>query len=254
MLSSEPANVIAPESSLSATKPLKVQIGCGHHRLDGYINCDLYRTDATDKVFDCTSTWPFKTNSVETIYCSHTLEHLHDYRTFFQEAHRVLTPGGNLQLRLPYGGHKAAYWDLTHVRPWYAESFCFLQPGYGTAIGNVQHQDWSHFFSVEDVVLRVTARLLPVLRWTLLRKLLLPWLDLVNNSIEEMWVYLRPLKTDQAVAEWSALHPGNAICARYSVYRHHLENRRMGAHEVAEFVDWRREMQWNGFHNWKEPT
>lgn len=248
-LSSEPANRIgtAPPSS---GEPLKLHIGCGHHRIAGYVNCDLHETDVTDQVFDCTSLWPFETNSASTIYCSHTLEHLHDYAAFFKEAHRVLRPDGNLQIRVPYGGHKAAYWDLTHVRPWYAESFCFLQPGYAQAVGNVQHHAWTHCFSVEDCVLRVTDRLTPLLRWRLLRRWLIPWLDLLQNTVEEMWVYLIPLKTTQQIADWSALHPGNAINARYCLYRHHLERRRLGAHEVAEFADLHREIHWNGFHSW----
>lgn len=248
----EPPNRIATASPSSPTEPLKLHIGCGNQRLEGYVNCDLNETGVTDAVFDCTSLWPFPTDSVSTIYCSHTLEHLHDYAAFFKEAHRVLRADGNLQIRVPYGGHKAAYWDLTHVRPWYAEAFCFLQPGYCAAVGNPQHTAWTHFFSVEDVILRVTARLLPVLKWRLLRMLLLPWLDMVQNGVEEMWVYLIPLKTEQAVADWSAIHSGNAIGCRYSVYRHHLENRALRAHEIAEFVDWRKEMQWNGFHNWKD--
>lgn len=221
-------------------------------RLQGYVNCDLHQTSAADQVFDCTSLWPFPSNAASTIYCSHTLEHLHDYQTFFREAHRVLRPDGNLQLRVPYGGHKAAYWDLTHVRPWYAESFCFLQPGYSVTVGNAQHAEWSHFFGVEDIVLRVSGRLVPILRWSLARKLLLPWLDLVNNAVEEMWAYMIPLKTEAAIADWAALHHGNSVAARYAVYRHHLEGRPLGPNEAAEFTDWRREMLWNGFHMWKE--
>ena len=248
-LFSEPANLIGTGPPSSAD-PLRLHLGCGNHRIPGYVNCDLYETSATDHVFDCTSLWPFETNSVSTIYCSHMLEHLHDFKAFFKEAHRVLRPDGNLQIRVPYGGHKAAYWDIEHVRPWFLETFCFLQPGYSASIGNHQHDSWKHHFSVEDAVLRITDRMVPILRWWPLRVLLLKWLDLLPNTIEELWVYLAPLKTDEQIAQWSALHPGNAIAGRYSVYKHHLERRHLGAHEVAEFVDWRKEILWNGFHAW----
>lgn len=249
-LFSEPLNVIGAAPSRS--NELKIHIGCGQHKIAGYINCDLYPTKAADRVFDCQQHWPFPNNCASTIYCSHTLEHLADYEAFFREAHRVLRPDGNLQIRVPYGGHKAAYWDPTHLRPWYAETFCFLQPGYSQSVGNAQHHRWHHYFSVEDAVLRVTGRLIPILKWKLLRRLLLPWLDLFNNAVEELWVYLIPLKTPEAVKAWLAERPGNAICSRYSVYKHHLEERALQAHEVIEFVDWRREMLWNGFHIWKE--
>lgn len=249
-LLSEPENRIETAPSSSATEPLKLHLGCGNQRITGYVNCDLYETRATDRVFDCTSLWPFDTGSVSTIYCSHMLEHLHDFRAFFREAHRVLRPDGNLQIRVPYGGHHAAYWDVEHVRPWYAETFCFLQPGYSQSVGNHQHDGWQHFFSVEDCVLRVTDRLTPFLRWRLLRALILPYLDMVHNAVEELWVYLAPLKTEAQITQWLTMHSGNAISARYSIYRHHVERRQLGANEIAEFVDWRRELRWNGFHAW----
>ena len=234
----------------SLTEPLKLHIGCGNQRLEGYINCDLHHTSATDQLFDCTEIWPFPWDCVSTIYCSHTLEHLENYRGFFREAHRVLRPDGNLQIRVPYGGHKAAHWDLTHVRPWFGESFCFLQPGYSLAVGNAQHRDWLSYFSVEDVVLRVSAKFIPILRWRLARRILLYWLEHLQDSIEEMWVMLVPLKTDQQIADWTAIHPGNAVPARYCIYRHHLERRPLRAYEIAEFVNLRQETHWNGFHNW----
>lgn len=234
----------------SSSEPLQLHIGCGTHRLADYVNCDVSPTSAADRIFDCTGPWPFPDDSASVIYCSHTLEHLHDFRSFFREAHRVLRPDGALQIRVPYGDHKAAWWDISHVRPWYPETFCFLQPGYAKTIGNAQHDDWTHYFSVEDSVLRLSARLVPILRWRLLRRVILPWIDLLNNAVEELWVYLIPLKTPEAVRDWSGLHPGNAIGVRYSMYRHHLERRPAGPHEVVEFVDWRRDMAWNGFHAW----
>src|SRR5262249_13769929 len=160
-------------------EPLKLHIGCGNDRLDGFVNCDLYETQATDRIFDCQERWPFEDDSASTIYCSHMLEHLPNFKGFFMEAHRVLKPGGNLQIRVPYGGHRAAYWDIEHVRPWYAETFCFLQPGYAKSIKNAQHNAWKHFFSIEDCILRVEKQFAPLLRWRWLRRRILPWLHLL---------------------------------------------------------------------------
>ncbi len=99
-------------------------------------------------------------------------------------------------------------------------------------------------------MLRVTDRLTPILRWKLGRMLVLPWLDMIQNAVEEMWVFLVPLKTESQIVNWSILHSGNALGARYSIYRHHLERRQKRPDEIAEFVDWRREMLHNGFHAW----
>jgi SAM-dependent methyltransferase len=245
--SSEPQNAIEQGSTPSATK---LHLGCGNHKIPGYTNCDLYETSATDHVFDCQGPWPFPDNSVATIYCSHMLEHLPNFKAFFMEAHRVLRPDGNLQIRVPYGGHKAAYWDIEHVRPWFLETFCFLQPGYAQSIGNHQHDGWKHYFGVEDAVLRITDRMTPLLRWTLLRTLILQWLDLLPNAVEELWVLLAPLKTEEQIQGWLALHAGNALPSRYSVYTHHFEQRALGANEVPTFMNWQKEIVWNGFHHY----
>ena len=248
---SEQANFVGAQQR-SLNEPLQIHIGCGRCRIKGYLNCDLYPSVATDLVFDCTKRWPLSDNSASTIISSHTLEHLVDFKGFFREAWRVLREDGNLQIKLPYGGHNSAWWDIEHQRPWHAETFCFLQPGYGDSIGNAQHTDWNHFFSIEDIALRLSARMVPILKWRLGRWLLLPWVDCLHNVIEELWVYLVPLKDSEKIAAWRALRPGNAVPGRYVVYRHHLEDRILGPDERPELVDWGYEQIWNGLHNWRK--
>lgn len=241
--------IVAPQKSWN--KPYKLHIGCGRQRLQGYINCDLYETAATDQVFDATGIWPFEDNSVGTIYISHTLEHLENFRQFFREAHRVLIPHGTLQVRVPFGNHHAAWWDITHVRPWFAENFCFLQPCYEQSVGNAQHATWDKFFSVNDVMLRLSGRIVPLLRWKLMRTLLCPWLDCLNNVVEELWVYLVALKDQASIDQWLQARSPNAVPGRYVAYRHHFEGRPLGAHEATDFVTLANGRWYNGFHAWK---
>src|SRR3990167_653820 len=233
---------------------LRLHIGCGPQRMDGFVNCDLYPSSATDLLFDCTKRWPFPDNSASIIYSSHTLEHLDDFKSFFREAHRVLREDGNMQIRVPYGDHRSAWWDVEHRRPWHAETFCFLQPGYREATGNAQHAGWTHFFSIEDVVLRVSARFVKILRWRLGRWLLLPYLDCLQNSIEELWVYLTPIKTPERQMMWRKTRAGNAVPCRYGAYRHHIENRPQGSHELPELVDWGFRAFYNGYHSFRGRT
>jgi SAM-dependent methyltransferase len=130
------------------TEPVLLHLGCGGQRQAGWINCDLTPGPAVDVTFDLLKPWPFPADCADEIYASHVLEHLHDPCAFFREAWRVLKAGHRLHLRLPYGGHRAAWWDHTHVKPWFAESFCFLQPGYAEAIGNPQHDAWDTPFGI----------------------------------------------------------------------------------------------------------
>uniref|UniRef100_UPI004048C830 class I SAM-dependent methyltransferase n=1 Tax=Polynucleobacter sp. TaxID=2029855 RepID=UPI004048C830 len=59
-----------------------------------YINLNLSRENVR---------LPFNNNSVNLIYCSHTLEHLQTEHAlyFLREGHRILQPGGTLRLALP---------------------------------------------------------------------------------------------------------------------------------------------------------
>lgn len=236
---SERQNGIEREWLRLANEPLKLHLGCGDHRIPGYVNCDLHQTSAADVTFDCEMVWPIPANSVSTIYCSHLLEHLTDFRQFFREAHRVLRPDGTIQIRVPFAGHRMAHVDITHVTFWYAESFCFLQPGYSASVHNAQHNDWRHFFSVEDCVSRVTPKLTPFLKYRWLRRRILPLLRYFTDVVEELWVMMIPLKTTQQIEDWKVMHRGNSVANRYSMYRHDLEGRLLGEDESCELVDWR---------------
>ena len=83
-------------------RPMKLNLGCGKRRLDGYVNIDLYEPSADMKV-DIHNLSMFKTNSVTEIFASHVIEHISPY--FIQgvliEWHRILMPGAKLILELP---------------------------------------------------------------------------------------------------------------------------------------------------------
>lgn len=218
------------------SKPLQIHLGCGRHRIPGWVNCDLYPTEATDVLFNVQGAWPFQDNSASLIYTSHMVEHLPDFHAFFREAYRVLLPDGVLQVRVPFGNHHAAWWDVSHVRPWFAESFCFLQPGYGYSVNNAQHREWESYFSVEDVVLRVPAQMCRYLRWKVGRMVLVPWLDKLNNVVEEMWVYLVALKGEQRIDEWLKMRSPTGVPARYAAFKYHWEQRQQRPDEPLDFV------------------
>jgi SAM-dependent methyltransferase len=152
------------------------------------------------------------------------LEHLHDPCAFFREAWRVLKAGHRLHLRLPYGGHRAAWWDHTHVKPWFAESFCFLQPGYAEAIGNPQHDAWDTPFGITSLSLRLGQKPARLLRWYPVRTLLVPWLEHWPTAVEEIWIEVNPLKTPEAAAAYQATHAANCVPMAYVAYEHHVRN------------------------------
>jgi predicted SAM-dependent methyltransferase len=82
-------------------KPLRLHIGAGDKRLEGWVNVDLKRLPGVDVVADVTKGLRFK--NVEAIFAEHFLEHLFvsDAISFLLESHRVLAPGGRLRLSTP---------------------------------------------------------------------------------------------------------------------------------------------------------
>lgn len=216
---------------------MKLHIGCGTQRLPDFVNCDMYPGEPVDEVFNACDKWPFQDDAAELVYASHVLEHLPDPRAFFRECWRVLRDGGQVVLRVPYGSHRSAWWDLEHIRPWHAETFCFLQPGYGAAIGNPQHNEWTATFKVDVVQMRVTRAVARLLRTKLRRRLLARFLPWGAEWCEELHVHLTALKSKQTVREFSAFGQPNAVPIQYVAYRHHfIKHGQLAAGQPAELV------------------
>lgn len=198
----------------------QLHLGCGLTRQEGWINCDLYPVaTVTDVCFDLQAEWPFPDDSITLAYASHVLEHLPDFWSFFREAHRVLCQGAHLLLRVPYGGSRMAWSDVTHVRPWFPESFCFLQPGYAEETRNAMYQ-WSTFFSIELVQVRLGPSMRRWLKWPLVRRWVLAQLDHLPQRIDELYVHLKPLKTPEEVVWHRNERKGNFSPIQYCMYEH----------------------------------
>lgn len=80
---------------------MKLNLGCGDDRRDGYVNVDL-RSEVADVVCDVTDL-PFGDGSVDEVLASDIAEHFPRERlpAMFAEWRRVLRPGGTLTLRVP---------------------------------------------------------------------------------------------------------------------------------------------------------
>lgn len=83
---------------------MKLDIGCGSNKREGYEGVDLVALDGVDHVFDLCKDFPFADNSVEAISTSHFLEHLKDMDSIhvLRESFRVLQPGGEIEIVVPY--------------------------------------------------------------------------------------------------------------------------------------------------------
>jgi predicted SAM-dependent methyltransferase len=82
---------------------LLVNVGCGHHPLEGWINLDRARGPNVDVVWDVRRGLPFPAESCSAIVSEHLIEHLEKTAAerFLRECWRVLGRAGVLRLSTP---------------------------------------------------------------------------------------------------------------------------------------------------------
>ncbi len=82
---------------------MKLNIGCGYNRLEGWLNLDSSADSAADRLLPAHDL-PFPPASVSEIKALQLVEHLGFFRTkfFLSECWRVLEPGGTLTLETPH--------------------------------------------------------------------------------------------------------------------------------------------------------
>jgi SAM-dependent methyltransferase len=99
--------------------PLKLDLGCGKNKAEGFVGVDSVAFDGVDVVADLRKRWPWADDSVDEIRASHFVEHLEpDERIHFaNEAYRVLKKGGKVSIIVPHWSSTRAYGDLTHKWP-----------------------------------------------------------------------------------------------------------------------------------------
>jgi len=132
--------------------PVKLNLGCGPKRKEGWVNIDLFES-AADLQLDLRLDWPFPDGSVSYIYSEHVFEHFEihfEVPHFLQEALRVLEPGGIFDVVVPdsevalraYGNPGATFWTMASQLGWH--------PGCETQLERINYhfrQDGQHKYA-----------------------------------------------------------------------------------------------------------
>jgi SAM-dependent methyltransferase len=80
----------------------KLNLGCGEHILEGYINIDLYNSDKKVMKHDLNKfPYPFPPESCSEIIITNTLPHLENPYKVMEEIDRILMKGGKLIVDIP---------------------------------------------------------------------------------------------------------------------------------------------------------
>jgi ubiquinone/menaquinone biosynthesis C-methylase UbiE len=82
---------------------MKLHLGCGKKRIEGFINVDIIEQDGVDVVDDVSKLLNFKNESADLIYACHVLEHFKrkEYFDVLKRWTEVLKTGGILRLSVP---------------------------------------------------------------------------------------------------------------------------------------------------------
>jgi ubiquinone/menaquinone biosynthesis C-methylase UbiE len=94
---------------------MKLNLGCGNKKKDGYIGIDGYLCDAVNLLADLEKELPFKDSSIEQVYLDNVIEHIHDIPAFMKEVHRICKDGAPVDIITPHFASISSWKDPTHV-------------------------------------------------------------------------------------------------------------------------------------------
>lgn len=106
---------------------MKLNLGCGFRKLDGYLNIDIRDDVCADVVYDISTGLPYPDDSVDEVRAFDLLEHIRPDKVVFvmNEIWRVLRPGGTLEHLTPSTDGRGAFQDPTHRSFWNANSWLY---------------------------------------------------------------------------------------------------------------------------------
>jgi len=147
---------------------VKIDIGCGKNKKEGFLGVDILPLEGVDKVIDLREPWPFENSSVDEANCSHFIEHLTNLDgkwervKFFNELWRVLKPNAACLLAFPHWNSARYYGDPTHKEPFSEWGFLYLdkqwrdsQAPHTGEIANLYNCDftWQYGYSMHPEIL-----------------------------------------------------------------------------------------------------
>ena len=105
---------------------VKIDLGCGKTKPDGFIGIDIAAGEGVDIVHDLSQGIPMDDNSVDYVRAYDFVEHLPNKINTMNEIWRVLQHGGLADIFVPSTEGSGAFQDPTHVSFWNENSFLYF--------------------------------------------------------------------------------------------------------------------------------
>ena len=94
---------------------MKLNIGCGNKKKQGFLGVDRYPCDAVDIVADINGVLPFRSDTVQEIWMDNVIEHVTDISKLMKEIHRVCKNNAVISIITPHFSSAASWRDPTHL-------------------------------------------------------------------------------------------------------------------------------------------
>lgn len=100
---------------------MKLNLGCGFDKREGWLNVDNFAACEPDQLLEIEATpWALEDNSFDHILMKHVLEHVgaqfEVFAAVMRELYRVAEPNGLIEIHVPHVRHDTFWSDPTHVR------------------------------------------------------------------------------------------------------------------------------------------
>ena len=107
----------AVDEELDAGRLIKLELGCGQNARDGFYSVDILEIEGLDIVADLNEPLSLlPDNCCDEIYSMHAFEHVSNFLPLMRELHRIVKPGGKIEIIVPHFSNAYGFSDPTHVR------------------------------------------------------------------------------------------------------------------------------------------
>jgi hypothetical protein len=181
---------------------MRFNMGCGHNRIEGYINVDASAACGPDQVFNLeTSPWPWADNCATEILFNHSMEHMGAevgvFMNIIKETYRIAAPGAMIRVNVPHPRHDNFLGDPTHVRAITPELFALFNRELNDQwkLSGAANSPLAHYTGVDLVLDAVNMMLAEPYRTELREQRITPEalqdaIKRYNNVIEEFQMRL----------------------------------------------------------------
>lgn len=105
---------------------VRVDLGCGHTKAEGYLGIDRFLLSGVDIAADVNNGIPLEDNSVDIMLCSHSLEHFDNIYFIMEEIYRVCKHGALIYVLSPYHMETVNFANFYHKQVFNEADFSFF--------------------------------------------------------------------------------------------------------------------------------